>query len=391
MSDLIQIRGTKQPAPTNAAAGAASAENDEYSPFKAAWHLDRIEALRRGEHVAPVHVHFVPSDLCNQDCGWCAYRWSDYSSNQHFNDEKGNHNPNRRIPTAKALEMIADFAAMDVKAIEFTGGGEPTVHPDIDQLVAASIDRGLAAAMVSNGVLVRRKLPAELAQRLAWWRISVDAATPATYALTRRSPEAHFAQARETIEWLAKLKGADGSGPTLGMGFAVTRDNYKEIIEGARLAREWGADNVRFSALFNPEGPAYYDGIYEEARDACKAAVAEFHKPAAGFRVFARFGEKMDDLFLGNPDYQFCGYERLVTYVGGDQNIYRCCVYSYNDHGLLGSVADKSFRDLWFSAEVRAKLETFDARSCQRCQFNDRNRFIGYLVKSDPPRHSEFV
>ncbi len=387
---LVQIRGTKQ-APSNATAGAASAENEEYSPFKAAWHLDRIEALRRGEHVAPVHVHFVPSDLCNQDCGWCAYRWSGYSSNEHFNDAEGNHNPNRKIPTAKALEMIADFADMGVKAIEFTGGGEPTVHPDIDQLVERSVAYGLEAAMVSNGVLVRRKLPPELAMRMSWWRISVDAATPATYAMTRRSPEAHFAQARETIEWLAKHKqSTPGGGPTLGMGFAVTRDNYKEIREGARLAREWGADNVRFSALFNPEGPRYYDGIYEEARDACKEAVAEFHKPP-GFRVFARFGEKMDDLFLGNPDYQFCGYERLVTYVGGDQNVYRCCVYSYNDHGFLGTVKDKSFREMWFSPEVRAKLETFDARSCQRCQFNDRNRFIDYLVRPEGPRHSSFV
>ncbi len=389
MSDgLVQIRGTKR---ANATAGSASAENEEYSPFKAAWHLDRIEALRRGEHVAPVHIHFVPSDLCNQDCGFCAYRWSGYSSNELFNDADGGHNPNRRIPTPKALEMIDDFAEMGVKAIEFTGGGEPTAHPDIAKLVEHALVRGLEVAMVSNGVLVRRKLPAELAAALSWWRISIDAADPKTYAAMRRVPEGHFTAARETVEWLAKLKqGAPNGGPTLGMGFAVTRENYKEIREGARLARELGADNVRFSALFNPEGPAYYAGIYEEARDACKAAVTELHKPP-GFRVFARFGEKVDDLVVGNPDYQFCGYERLVTYVGGDQNVYRCCVYSYNNHGFLGTVADKRFKDMWFSEDVRQKLDTFDARSCERCQFNDRNRFIDYLVRPAGPRHSSFV
>ncbi len=380
---LVNIRGTVR---TNAVAGSASSDNEEYSPFKAAWHLDRIEALRRGEHVAPVHVHFVPSDLCNQDCHFCAYRMSGYTSNERFADDKGNNNPNRRIPTEKALALINEFADIGVKAIEFTGGGEPTAHPDIDKLVRLSVDRGLDAAVVSNGVLVRKKFDAELAARVAWWRISIDAAAAGTYAGVRRTPESHFAAACESVEWLAKLTPK----PVLGVGFVVTQENYKEIRAGVKLARDLGADNIRLSAMFNPDGPGYYDGIYEEARDACKEAVAEFHNPPT-FRVFARFGEKMADLQHGNPDYQFCGYERLVTYVGGDQNIYRCCVYSYNDHGFLGTVKNKTFKEMWFSDETRAKLDTFDARSCERCQFNDRNRFIDYLVRADQPRHASFV
>jgi MoaA/NifB/PqqE/SkfB family radical SAM enzyme len=389
MSNLVQIRGIGR---TTAVAGAASSENEEYSPFKAAWHLDRIEALRRGEHVAPVHVHFVPSDLCNQDCGFCAYRMSGYSSNERFNDAEGNHNPNRKIPTEKALEMIDDFAAIGVKAIEYTGGGEPTAHPDISQIVTASVDKGIEAAVVSNGVLVRRKFSEELAGRMSWWRISLDAATAPTYASLRRVPAGHFKAACETIEWLAKIKQAlpEGKGPIVGVGFVVTKENHHEIYDAVKLVRDLGADNVRLSAMFNPDGSAYYDDIYAAARDASKAVVADFHRPP-GFRVFARFGEKLADLQHGNPDYQFCGYERLVTYVGGDQNVYRCCVYSYNDHGFLGSVANQRFRDMWFSDEVRTKLETFDARGCQRCQFNDRNRFIDYLVRPTGPRHSSFV
>lgn len=377
MSDLVSL---KRPTPA-ATAGSASSDNEEYSPFKAAWHLDRIEALRRGEHVAPVHVHFILSDLCNQDCDWCAYRMSGYTSNQLFADPEGNRNPKRMLPGAKAEELIRSFAKVGVKAVEFTGGGEPSVHPDFDRLINLTVDLGMSAAVVSNGVLVRRKVSPETAKRVAWWRISLDAATEETYIKTRRVPTGHFAAAQETVRWLAELK---QPGQIIGTGFVVSRDNWHEAYRGVEMAKLLGADNVRMSALFSTEGARYYDAFYQDARKEVLSAVKDFHAPP-NFRVFQRFSEKLNDLQLSNPDYSECGYERLVTYVAGDQNVYRCCVYSYNDRGLLGSVKDQTFEQMWFSDEVRTKLETFDARGCERCQFNDRNHFINYLVRSDPP------
>ena len=42
--------------------------NSAYSDLKAAWHLDKIEAMRKGHQVVPAQVQLILSDLCNQDC-----------------------------------------------------------------------------------------------------------------------------------------------------------------------------------------------------------------------------------------------------------------------------------------------------------------------------------
>src|SRR5688572_21014578 len=100
-----------------------------YSVLKAAWHTDRIDAMRAGRQAVPVNIQLVLSDLCNADCRWCAYRASNGLSSEQFagpgKDGKPTHNPNRMIPTAKAGEIIQDAARLGVKSLTFTGGGEP--------------------------------------------------------------------------------------------------------------------------------------------------------------------------------------------------------------------------------------------------------------------------
>ena len=69
--------------------------------MKVYWHRDRLDALARGEVPSPTQVQLIISDLCNQDCSFCAYRMSGNLSNELFGEarEDGsiNNNPNRMI------------------------------------------------------------------------------------------------------------------------------------------------------------------------------------------------------------------------------------------------------------------------------------------------------
>ena len=71
---------------------------------------------------------------------------------------------------------------------------------------------------------------------------------------------------------------------------------------------------------------------------------------------------------------------------------YRCCVLAYNHRGLIDGGHDLStvpFDEFWKS-EARVKdFEKFDARGCERCQFNEKNRAMSYLL-GEAPTHSEF-
>lgn len=344
-----------------------------YSSFKPAWHLDRIAELRAGRDIVPSHIHLVLSDLCNQDCHFCSYRISNGFAAENFADADGNRNPARFIPTAKAKEILDDCAALGVKAIEFTGGGEPTVHKDHIEIIGHAQSLGLQTGLVTNGV---RLSDHPVFHNLDWLRISLDAGTPETYERIRAS--------KAWPKVMANLTTAAGlSKPYVGAGFVVTRENAREILDSIEIVKRAGLSYIRLSAMFSWEGSDHYSGLMAEI-GAARAAAKQMED--ATFKVVDMFGDRIDDLDDGKPDYAFCGEQQFVLYIGGDQKVYTCCTNAYTTHGEIGDLRATSFKD-WLASHRRYD---FDARSCHHCQFNGKNKIINFLL--DPaPAHVNFV
>lgn len=346
---------------------------NELSSFKPAWHIERIAQLRAGRDIVPTHVHLVLSDLCNQDCHFCAYRMDGGFSTANFADEHGNKNPKRFIPTAKAIEILDDCARLGVGAIEFTGGGEPTVHPDCMAIIAHAQALGLQTGLVTNGVRLK---PHPALEQLTWLRVSLDAGTAATYERIRRSKAWDTVMA--TLERVGQLKG-----PLVGVGFVVTLENAHELHAAALLVKAAGISYLRVSAMFSELGADYYKGRLNIINS--ERALARSVQDDA-FKVVDFFDNRVGDLQQAAPDYRFCGEQQFVLYIGGDQKVYTCCTNAYTTHGEIGDLKAQSFAD-WLKTHRRFG---FDARSCHHCQFNDKNRVINWLLQ-DKPAHVDFV
>lgn len=355
--------------------------NASYTDLKPAWHLDKIRALRETGQCVPGQVQLVISDLCNHDCPWCAYRAEGYSSNQHFSGPNGERNPNRRISTAKCMEIIDDIARLGIRAVQFTGGGEPTVHKDHISIFSHALDLGLKCALVTNGNTLadgwERVYP-----RFDWLRVSLDAGTPETYAKTRRVASSRFQMALDNIGALTR------AGAKVGVSFIIMRENFEEALLAATSAEAAGAQSIRFAALFSPQMAEYYEGWKDEAASAV-AAAAKFYADST-FRVIDMFGQRHGDLVQGHPNGSFCGYQHLNVYIGGDLKVYRCCNTAYNDLGFVGSLESQTLSEFWASESKADAYRHFDARRCEHCAFNGKNELIRYLV--DPsPLHVDFV
>lgn len=360
--------------------------NAAYSDLKAAWHLDKIAAMRKGQQVVPAQVQLILSDLCNQDCHFCSYRMSNGFSSEQFADEHGNKNPNRRIATPKALEILDDCASLGVKAIQFTGGGEPTVHPDHLLIFEYAQNLGFETSLVTNGVLFRAGWE-DVLPKMEWVRVSIDAGSPEEYARVRRVKPEFYATAMAHIAMLAAEIRRQNTNCLLGVGYVLTRENWADAYEGARLIRATGAHNIRLSAMFSTEGAAYYDGIYDDI----KAEIERIRTlETDGFAVVDLFGNRIADLVQHAPDYDFCGYEQFNAYVGGNLKVYRCCTTAYTRHGEVGDLNNQRFAAWFYSDQKRDAYANFNARTCNTCQFNVKNRAINYLLQLSP-QHVNFV
>jgi MoaA/NifB/PqqE/SkfB family radical SAM enzyme len=345
---------------------------DHYSSLKPAWHLDRIADLRNGKDIVPTHLQLVISDLCNQDCHFCAYRMEGGFATEQFPDEKGNKNPKRFIPTEKVKEILEDASEVGVRAIQFTGGGEPTVHPDWLELIGYAQTLGFQTGLVTNGIRLKAH---PVLEKLTWMRISLDAGRQVTYEAVRNHKG--WNKALQALELAGSLKG-----PLVGAGFVVTLDNYHEIAECAHLVKKFKMSYLRISAMFSDKGASYYNGLenwIEGERAGAKALEDET------FHVVDFFENRLQDLEMAAPNYDFCGMQQFVLYIGGDQKVYTCCTNAYTKHGEIGDLTEQSFAR-WL---MDSKRFNFNARSCHHCQFNDKNQVINYLLSD--PAHVDFV
>ncbi len=340
---------------------------NEFSSLKAVWHLDRIKDLREGKDVTPVHLQLILSDLCNQNCHFCAYRMEGGFTSKYFGG-----NPNRFIPTAKAKEILDDCAEMGVKAIEFTGGGEPTVHKDWVEIIGHAQNLGLQTGLITNGVRLK---PDPILEKLTWLRVSLDAGTAETYEKIRDSKA--WNQVMKNLEMIGKLKG-----PLVGVGFVITRENWDELYDACALAYMYAISYVRVSAMFSEAGADYYEGFItkiNQERELAKTLEDE------KFRIIDFFDNRIDDLKQAKPDYNFCGYQQFVSYIGGDQKVYTCCTNAYTPHGEIGDLKNQRFKD-WL---LKTRRYDFDAKTCHHCQYNAINKTVNYMLSE--PAHVDFV
>src|ERR1700743_3308189 len=85
----------------------------------------------------PVLAHIIPTRRCNLSCTYCN-EFDDFS---------------KPVPTQEMLRRIDRLADLGTSIISFSGG-EPLLHPDLDELIARIRRRGRIAGMITNGYLL---------------------------------------------------------------------------------------------------------------------------------------------------------------------------------------------------------------------------------------------
>ena len=117
-------------------------------------------ALLSTDH--PILVHIIPTRRCNLSCTYCN-EFDDFS------------NP---VPLEEMKRRLDLLAGMGTSIITISGG-EPLLHPELDEIIRHVRRRGMIAGMITNGYL----LTAERIERLncaglEHLQISIDNAVP---------------------------------------------------------------------------------------------------------------------------------------------------------------------------------------------------------------------
>lgn len=119
----------------------------------------QFSAYLAGQAVYPINVEVSPSGICQASCDFCFYA----------NTGELGHHRHVMLKTPRTLLFLTECIEMGVKSVSWTGGGEPSLHPDIALLVAEANALGLEQGMFTNA-LSRPKYDPRM---LSWIRVTM--------------------------------------------------------------------------------------------------------------------------------------------------------------------------------------------------------------------------
>ena len=273
------------------------------------------------------------------------------------------------------LEVLDDFRDINVRAVTFSGGGEPLMHKDIVQFMQRTLDYGIDLSIITNGQLLRGE-HAKVLAHAKWVRVSVDYTTAEQMALSRRVPLRMFQDIIDNLRNFAKIKQPDCD---LAVNYIIHRENYKGLVPFTRLLKECGVMNVRFSPMWTPDFLNYHAPIKDDAANQLKEAADELVDDK--FSVNSTF-DLNASAHSTERAYERCYFMQTVPVVGADQKVYACHNKAYDHTGCIGSIADKRFKDLWFSAEAKQFFEKLNPKHdcCHQCANDMKNKHIMNLL-----------
>lgn len=353
---------------------------------------DRVFEFLKGKNPSPILIEFDPSNACNHGCYFCI------SSYIHLPESKHLETYNKSIMKKEVLMKACEsFVNMGVRAVNWTGGGEPTVNPHLKEAIQYLGSHGMKMGMFTNGTLFDKfDLFETLVDNMTWVRISVDAGTSKTYNSVRRTRDGqNWDKMISNLEKLIQCNNRKNKKIDIGIGFVITPDTYTEIVDFAKVFSKYDITYCQYKPeVVNRER----EGGIQREQDFWINKVNPLLNEAKLIlgNKFQMNGYKFEDLIndptLYGRNYAKCLGSQVQPCVGADGHVYVCTNHRGYKQYSYGSLYEKSFEEIWNDIfkkqEVMNQIENVECFSncTELCKPHESNKAVWemYQHMEDP-------
>ncbi|HWP59784.1 MAG TPA: radical SAM protein [Candidatus Acidoferrales bacterium] len=319
----------------------------------------------------PICLYLEVSNECNLACKTCPITFGKVEE-----------------PAALSLQqvkhLVSQFPA--VKRVVLHGVGEPLLNRDLPGIIAWLKEKDIYVLFNSNGTLINRRWSEALIESgLDEIRLSLDAATPETFARVRGRPL--FAVIVRNIKGLTALKSEKGSStPLLSLWLTGLRETLRELPDFIRLADSLGIERVYLQRL------VYWDASRED--QLARPEQSLFNSLRAEEEELVRSGERLANSLgisfeasgataplaslSGDAQAQpwsACMRPWTLMYITARGSAFPCCIAPFSTADLsrlsLGNAFAEDLRSIWNGAryrEFRRRLLSAEPpECCKRC------------------------
>jgi MoaA/NifB/PqqE/SkfB family radical SAM enzyme len=246
------------------------------------------KALASTKH--PILVHIIPMRRCNLDCGYC---------NEYDNVSK----PVPLEEMKKRLDILADMGT----SIITISGGEPLMHPELEEIIRHIRKRGMIAGMITNGFLLSKERIGTLNEAgLEHLQISIDNLVPDE--VSKKSLKTLDIR----LEWLAEYSVFQVNiNSVLGSGVKDPEDALKIAHRAVELGFTSTVGIIHdHNGQLKPLGPREQE-IFEEIME-------------LGKRSFSRFNDFQHSVARGKEHDWRCRSGARYLYICEDGLVHWC-------------------------------------------------------------------
>lgn len=343
------------------------------------------ELARQVEHDEPAtllrSLKIKIISTCNLRCEMCKY-WR---------------MPKQSLDRRTIFAVLESAASLGCSKVHFSGG-EVTLHPHLDAVIARGSTLGMRVNLTSNGILMdrdraRRWIDADLRSAA----FSLDGVRAKTHDRVRGVPGA-FKRTVRAIRTLGREIARSKTHLRIRVNMVLSRRNLNELPALIRLAGDLGVvdvlpmpidgcDHLRPSAeeihRFNQEVvPEAYQARQEHGMPVDVGRLFPFGRSAAD-RDHAAAGK----YGFGHYESHLCYAPWLHAFISHTGDVFACCM-TRDRMEPLGNVVQTSMHDIFQGARYRAFRQSMrESRMpvCGNCdQYLRENRLVDARLEREP-------
>ena len=293
-------------------------------------HPEALKKFMEEGIATPIVLHIMPTSQCNLRCSFCSVK--DRQIHENLNLEK------TILPTVDKLKKRG------LKSVILSGGGEPTLYPQFENMINGLKERNLEIGLITNGTLFSRYEPA-LFEKMEWIRVSIN-----------------------SLDYISDIKIPKLKHPTLGFSYIITeKDTTREgLAKIKKLANELNVSYVRLL----PDCAQPLETLKQDHKK-----VGELAKEL-GEPFFHQYKVHK------TPESCYLGYFHPVLYCDG--NIYPCDSLVLNDFDNQQfhkefMLCEANDIDKLYKEKVSSLVDT--KKMCPNCVFERQNSLLQAVLE----------
>ncbi|EAK9947405.1 radical SAM protein [Campylobacter lari] len=317
----------------------------------------------------PISAEFHWCSSCNYNCIHCSYGQRRQNSS--------------KLSYDVIQKTILDFNELGVKAVYFSGGGEPTTLKDWEKHAQKVLDLKIEAALITNSIAIKPE-HYDLLRRFNYIAVSVYSTKEEQYKQIVRSN--HF---EKQFLLPSKLK-SNNNHVIVGARCVINSINYQEIFNTYRKAIDSGFDYIIFIPAVDYEKRKI--DLTLEQRESVLNQIENGLKeidPKKTNLLNVRknnIGHYSQEYLPNFHNAKFCHSIMMRTnvFINYDGEVYLCQPLIGDLNYSIGNINETRFLDLWNSDRHRHVIEKlnckFSSGACENCRAIAYNRVLDGFI-----------